>query len=195
METKHTSFKPTSTPITPAAKLWSIVALAAFAALVWGIWSFVHGPTTVVPTHELPDSEGTVSLELVQDDAYARARSWHSDAELSQVTTLESGANASGDARAWRFVFVSKSQSGVGFVIDVRPDGMSNGEEVAYSASGAPMPTNAKSKDDAIAEVRTLPGYNAVQVTGVEAIYNKDDHMLYWGVITSKGTISIRMEK
>lgn len=193
MEPKHTSFQSTDTPRTKM--VWAVLALGAFGLLGWAAWSFTQGLTAVdVDTPAVTEAAGTVSVEAAQEKAYTRARVWHGDAELSQVTTLESG-NAQADARAWRFIFVSSSRAGVGFVIDVRAESMSDGEEVAYTATGAPMPAHGKTKDEAIAEVRTLPGYANVRVSGVEAFYAESDHMWYWGVITDKGTVSIRMAK
>lgn len=195
MDTQHTSFEPTNTPHTPMVWVWALLALCAFGVLVWAVWSFTQGPV-VVDTNApaVNDTVGTIPMEVAREKAYTRARAWHGDAELSQVTTLESG-NAQADARAWRFIFVSPSRAGTGFVIDVRADSVSAGEEVAYAGTGAPMLANGKTKDEAIAEVRALPGYANVRVSGVEATYGENDRVWYWGVITDRGTISIRMAK
>lgn len=122
------------------------------------------------------------------------AHMWEKDAVISRIQPVQGGTER-GEASLWRAVYISATRKGKGYVVEVRKGEVTKREEVAYTQGGAEFPQNSKNESEAIEEMRKLSGFGDVSIHGVEALYNSEDHAWYWGVVTAKGTVSIRMEK
>lgn len=174
---------------------WIIVALFATAMLGYMSWQYIT--TTGVGIVDVPHAifDGTYTpYETARRLAIDAARTWRGDAELSRLFP-RAEANDRGDAKVWRAVFTSSSRSGAGYVVDVVGGVVIAAKETVYNSFGAAMPEDSISSDEAIARVRSLPGRGGAVIEGVEAVYNNDDAMWYWGVMTDKGTVSVRMAR
>lgn len=171
---------------------WVITTFFALSVLGYAVWQY--GPVKE-DLYEEPQLSSEVSLSAYDAAllvATKVALLWQSNAVVASFEPLEE-SNARGDARGWRFVFTSTSKRGTGYVVDVKNGVVVSHQEGAVSNVGTTLPQNAKTIDEAIAEVRAMSGREKAIIEGVEALVTEG--VWYWGVRTDKGTISIRMEK
>ncbi|OGG61374.1 hypothetical protein A3C87_00095 [Candidatus Kaiserbacteria bacterium RIFCSPHIGHO2_02_FULL_49_34] len=171
---------------------WVIAAIFALGVLGYAVWQY--GPVSE-DLYEEPQVLLEASLSAYDAAllvATKAAQSWQSNAVVASFEPLEE-SNARGDARGWRFVFTSTSKRGTGYVVDVKNGVVVSHQEGAVGSVGTILPQNAKTIDEAIAEVHAMPGRENAIIEGVEALVTEG--VWYWGVRTDKGTISIKMEK
>lgn len=170
-----------------------IIAIFAVAYFAFGINIFGERSGNIQSV-----SDNTPRILMARyDDAFIKAREyalqWHQDAEISQFSPVGKG-NENGEAESWRFVFVSPTRTGKGYAVNINGSSITS-EEFAYEAIGAPMPENAKTPEEAVREIRLSQERSEATIYGVEAVYNAYDRVWYWGIMTDKGVISVKMEK
>ena len=172
---------------------WIIASVFAVAVLGYGVWQY--GPLTE-ELYDVPvvSPEGNLSAyDTALAVAQKEAKEWQSNALVASFEPRET-TNERGDALAWRFIFTSASKEGTGYIVEVKDGVVLSKAEAIVNARGVRMPGDAKTIDEAIAEVRAMPGRADAHIEGVEALAGEDG-VWYWGVQTDKGTISIRMER
>ena len=177
-----------------------IIAIIICAAVIFIIsysLDFLHinfrffSKTTVENARE--DDIKKMTPQSAFDMALGRAREWQPDAQLSFL-----GANTSseiGRSDSWRMIFVSERAKGKGFVVTIENKAIVAVQETLYRGPAADFPANIISSDEAIAQVRAIPGYRDVPILGIEAIYGPAEKAWYWGVRTSKGVVTIEAKK
>lgn len=170
-----------------------ITALLAGLYLAFDINLFGERNGDILSIDESKSRIVMMRYDDVFTKAHENALQWRQDAELSQFSPLGKG-NESGEAESWRFVFVSPTRTGKGYAVNINGSSITS-EEFAYEATGAPMPENAKTPEEAVREIRLSQERSEATVYGVEAVYNTQDRVWYWGVMTDKGVISVKMEK
>ena len=184
---------PASAERHPHTVPWIIAAVFALCVLGYGVWQYgpldegVYSVPVVSPEGNL----GAYDAALVV--AQKEAKAWQSSALVASFEPRET-TNERGDALTWRFIFTSSAKEDVGYIVEVKDGEVTFKEEATVNALGVPMPSNAKTIDEAIAEVRAMSGRADAHIEGVEALSNEDG-VWYWGVRTGKGTISVKMEK
>ncbi len=138
----------------------------------------------------IPDSSGLVSATDVSAVALAAAKTWSPDALLAYVN---SGAveQLGGRAAQWEFIFVASSKKGKGYRVTITDHTITHQEEISYQGKGAPLPPSMLPEDIAIKRVRAMPGFEHVDILGVEAVHGPSGAVWYWGVKTSKGVVSV----
>lgn len=138
----------------------------------------------------VPESSGLVSATDVAATALAAAKRWSSDALLAYVN---SGAveQLGGHSATWEFIFVASSKKGKGYRVTIVDHAITHEEEIKYQGEGAPLPPSMLPQEVAIKRVRAMPGFEDVDILGVEAVHGPSGAVWYWGVKTSKGVVSV----
>lgn len=176
------------------AKYWAALALVVLGVLVYLAWDYTRIGTSVdlsqAPTVTEDAKVGFVDAEAKM---YEVAKKWQSDSVLSQITSI-GAASSEGDTESWQAIFVSPTHEGVGYVVQMNVGGITLEEEVPYVRDGAPFPKDGKTKEQAIAEVRSIAGRENGTIEGIEALYSDVDRVWYWGIKTDGGVVSVRME-
>jgi hypothetical protein len=121
------------------------------------------------------------------DLALARAKQWESDAAPMEVNLNDVSGGA------WTFIFVSQKNKGKGFQVAVNGQAIASANEIVFQGSGTPLPANIISPDDAMAKVRSIPGFANATFVNLQMIYNVSAKQWYWGVKTATGaTLTIK---
>jgi len=156
--------------------------------LVFGQFERKKKETVFVAT--TPVAPVSVGAKDVYALAHETAQRWSNDTVLSYVSsgTVE---QSKGHSDTWQFIFISDIHTGKGYRITINAGKVSATEEIDYQGSGAPLPSTMISQEEAVLRVRKMPGYEHVEVLGVEAVYGPSGKVWYWGVNTSKGGVSI----
>jgi hypothetical protein len=138
----------------------------------------------------IPASPERVSAADVSAIAFASAQIWSSDALLAY---MNSGAveQIGGRAETWEFIFVASSKKGKGYRVTILGHAITHKEEINYQGQGAPLPPSMLPEEEAIKRVRAMPGFEDVDILGVEAVHGPSGTVWYWGVKTSKGVVSV----
>lgn len=159
------------------------------------ITSLFKKDKTVYDSYELTADQGNnaISTRDAYDIALEKAKEWQTDAALSFIDAVLLDSN--GNPKTWKLTFVSKNISGKGFVVEVENGVITNSKEIEYSGTGSELPTNIISQQEAIEKVKKMSGYEDTEILGVEAVYGKGTEIWYWGVKTSKGTVSVEAKK
>ncbi len=126
------------------------------------------------------------------DVALARAVLWHADAKLAKMSSAPGSLDAAGVSSKWDFIFVSPSAPKKGFEVVVSGNAITSAAEIMIVEAGGTLPPNLISTDEAIARMRSVPGYATATVISVEAIYGPDGSQWYWGVKTNKGITTMK---
>jgi hypothetical protein len=121
------------------------------------------------------------------DLALARAKQWESDAAPMEVNLNDVSGGA------WTFIFVSQKNKGKGFQVAVNGQTVASANEIVFQGSGTLLPANIISPDDAMAKVRSIPGFANATFVSLQMIYNVSAKQWYWGVKTATGaTLTIK---
>lgn len=154
-----------------------------------------------VGVFKLPKSGKNVNQELVNAPVvshYAeparstyeiglqKAREWQHDAVLARIVSPE--GDTSGE---WKAIFISPQVQNKGYVVAVQANALSSAEEIDFVGTGAELPENIITADQAVQQVKGMKGFEDAEVFGVEAVYGADEKLWYWGVKTDKGTVSV----
>lgn len=127
--------------------------------------------------------------------ALARAREWNADAALAFIDSSAKDKIET-SSPVWEFTFAPKNNdTQKGFVVVIEGEKIIRVEEIQHSGSGADLPDNIISQEEAIARVKQMAGYENEPVLGVEAVYGAGNKVWYWGVKTGKGTASVEAKK
>ena len=129
------------------------------------------------------DARESATYKSAYETAVFRAHEWMNDAVPSyfELKNLDTS----------RFIFVSEEKNGVGFVVEIFRDDVTEAEEIPYNGLGALIPETTITPDKAIERVKNTPGYENALIQGVEAVYGREGKVWYWGVQTDKGTVSV----
>ncbi len=181
----------------PLAFLVSGVVICAVVggAILFFIWR--NAPSVPSPEAPLTESAATPvwnGEETAREVAMRAAAAWQADAMLATIQSVDTSDTAD-RADAWQFTFIASGASGKGYVVRVADGRVTEAVEIDYVASGSALPSSFLTADEAVAAVRKLPGYEDVDVLGVEAVYGASNAIWYWGVKTSRGTVSIEATK
>lgn len=136
------------------------------------------------------DADNFIEGNDANDIALKKAQEWQSDAELSYISSDNLSENSRGDN--WTLIYVSVSKPGLGYEISVVNRVVVSWKEIEYSGRGAELPEEGISQRQAVQTVKNMDAYKDAEIYGVEAIYGPAGKVWYWGVKTSKGTVSIR---
>lgn len=149
----------------------------------------------VYDSYELTVDKGNnmISFRDAYDIALRKAQEWQPDAMLSFIDTVSLDNN--GNPKIWKLTFVSKNVFEKGFVVEVRNGAVTNSKEIEYNGTGAQLPESIISQQEAIEGVKKIFGYENAEISGVEAVYGKGTGTWYWGVKTSKGTVTVEAKK
>lgn len=160
--------------------------LIMIAAMGWLVWERQSTP----PKRMDATVEDVAAVEQDRVDlALASARVWSADAVLAKI----SSGGESPDT--WEYVFSSASKKGKLFLVTIMGGTVASTGETVGVVSGGAVPENLISSEEAIAKARMIPGYENVQIVGVEMIYGPDGMQWYWGVKTNRGVVSIKATK
>jgi hypothetical protein len=131
--------------------------------------------------------EGKSAIELGLNEA----QKWHADALLSYIISSDAG-QLKGRSNNWQLIFVSPSSKGKGYQVKITDAKISDLKEISYVGQAAELPANTISQAEAVAMVRAMRGYEDVKILGIDMVYGAGVKTWYWGVKTSKGTVSIK---
>lgn len=137
--------------------------------------------------------DGTKAHDL----ALPIAQTWQPDAVLAYMKSDEVG-QVKGRSAIWTLTFTSaKAKKGTGYQVEVKNFQVISQKEVPYASStqSAPLPEGIITQEQAVAQVRAIPGYENVEILKVDLVYGAGDKQWYWGVETSKGTVSVEAKK
>jgi hypothetical protein len=162
------------------------VVVAIVAVLVWWLWprTPTHAP---LPQSNSTSTSGITSLtfdQSVYQVALQRAESWQSDAALITMTSGDTSG------QRWHFVFVSQKINGQAFDIAMNGQSVVSADQVPFSGSGAPLPQNIISPDQALANGHAVPGYATSTIQSVQLIYNATAKQWYWAMKRSNGFVT-----
>ena len=146
-----------------------------------------------VTDHALEEDIKKMTPRNAFDIAFARAREWRSDAELSFLGAQTS--SEAGRSDSWRMIFVSRHEKNKGFVVTIDNKVIVSVQETLYRGSAADFPVDIMSPDVAIKQVHEIRGYTNVPILGIEAVYGAAEKSWYWGVRTSKGVVTIEAKR
>ena len=118
--------------------------------------------------------------------ALAEAVIWDEKSALAKSTETDFG---------WSYIFVTETKKDRGYRVEIANGKVVSSEEGAYSGLGGALPSDLVTKEEAIAKVQAIPGYENAQISGIEMIYGPDGKQWYWGVKTERGTVSIKATK
>lgn len=136
------------------------------------------------------DPDNFIEGNDANDIALKKAQEWQMDAELSYVSSDNLSENNRGDN--WTLIYISPSNPGIGYEITVVNRVVVASEEIEYFGRGAELPAEGISQRQAVTMVKNMEAYKDAEIYGVEAIYGPAGKVWYWGVKTSKGTVSVR---
>lgn len=166
-----------------------IVACVVLAAIIIGVvwWLWPRASTTGTPASPVNTTippGGITNISFSQDVyqiALQRARSWQSDAALMTMT--------SGDAagQLWTFIFVSQKAGGQAYEVAMNGQTIVSASEVSIAGSGAALPQNITTPDQALAAGHAVPGYAKVPIESVQLVYNGTAKQWYWAMKTASG--------
>lgn len=139
---------------------------------------------------QINSNVNTTSSRNAYDIALEKAKQWQSDVALSFIDTVSLDSN--GNPKTWKLTFVSKNMPEKGFLVEVDNGIITNSKEIEYSGTGAELPTNIISQQQAIERVKKMADYEDVEILGVEAVYGQGTEVWYWGVKTDKGVVSVQ---
>jgi hypothetical protein len=92
-------------------------------------------------------------------------------------------------------IFTSTNVKNKGFEVKISEKQIVSAMEIDYSGKGQEFPDSTKiSQEQAVAIVKNMPGYKDAEILGVDAVFGKGTGRWYWGVRTSKGTVSVEAE-
>lgn len=125
------------------------------------------------------------------DIALLKARAWQPDANLA---FMNSGGSVGGTGRSenWKLIFVSKNRKEKGYAVEVSDYKIVSAAEIPYTGIAADFPVDIITPEEAIQHVRQIKGYENAEILGVEAVYGQGGKIWYWGVKTSKGTVTTK---
>ena len=132
--------------------------------------------------------------EIAGQDAYfmalQKAKEWQADAVLVYLSSGELSKNNGADS--WNLIFVSPQVKQKGFAVKIAQKQIISSNEIDYQSQGEIVPLSfAVTPEQAVAKVKAMPDYQGVQILSVDAVYGKGTKTWYWGVKTSKGTVSV----
>jgi hypothetical protein len=167
-----------------------VVGVAVIIVIAWWLWLRSSTGTPASSEGNTTSTSGMTSVSFSQDIytiALQRAQSWQSDAALMTVTS----GDVSG--QVWNFIFSSKKMNGQTFAITVNGQTVVSATTSSLSGSGAPIPQNLISPNQALAKTHAVPGNATTAVQSLQLIYNANTKQWYWGAKTSSGfTTSIK---
>lgn len=125
------------------------------------------------------------------DVALLKAQEWQPDAKLAFISSGGS-VGSTGRSDVWKLIFVSKNKKEKGYVVEVSDYKVISSSEVTYVGVAADFPIDVITPEEAIRHVRQIKGYENAEILGVEAVYGQGGKIWYWGVKTSKGTVTTK---
>lgn len=164
---------------------WLCLLLAVLAAGVW-LWLWPDGQKPV-PASPAALAPAALSASEAYALALSAAKAWDSGASLAQMSSSAEGGN-----EGWQLLFVSPNRPGRGYQATVLERRLAGGEEVPFSGAGAAVPADLPPAEAAVAQLRSIKGYETAAVAGVELIYGPDGQAWYWAIKTDKGTVTIK---
>ena len=193
----HEQFKMMTAEQKKAAKgVAVIICVAVLFVIGYGL-NFLRfdvsslSRTTTDLTHQEDIKKMTARSAF--DIAFARAKEWRADAQLS-LLSAQTPSDA-GHSDSWRLIFVSQQEKDKGFVITINNKVIISVEETSYRGAAADFPANILSTDEAIKRVHEIRGYADVPILGIEAIYGPAEKAWYWGIRTPKGVVTIEAKR
>jgi len=175
----------------------AIIALAVIVAIGSFVWLRGAGtpaapaaaPGTAV-TGGASGGSGITNITLDLDSyhsALAAAAAWKPDAALFKMQSADASGND------WDFTFVSPKTKGKAFAVTVDGTTIVATSTVDFVGGGAALPADLISPDQAIAEVRAIPGYADANIASITIVYSANARAWYWGVKTTTGsTVSVK---
>lgn len=146
------------------------------------------------PPKEIEPDAHLMTVQDAHSVAFSRAREWKSDAVLADTKSTEGKTGPNGRSDNWEFLFVSNTAKGKGFKVSITDGVVGSAEELPYVGVGGELSEHIISAKEAIAKVHEINGYESEEVIAVELLYDPKGFW-YWGVKTSKGTVSVRAAK
>ena len=182
-----------------------IISIIVLTLAIGGFlaWHFLGGGSTNNPAASaggaansaappVPQTFASTPNQSAYDIALARAKLWHTDAKLANMSSASGATDANGISRKWDFIFVSPEAPKKGFEVVVSNGSITSASEIMVADAGGTLPSNLISTELAIARAKAVPGYANVTVISVEAAYGPDGSQWYWSVKTSKGTVTVK---
>lgn len=134
--------------------------------------------------------DGTKAHEL----ALVEAKKWQADAVLAYMNADQVG-QVKGRSSSWTLIFTSSKVKGKGYQVMVKDFSVIETKEIPYVGSAAELPPDIISQEEAVAQVRAMSGFKDIKILGVDAVYGPGTKTWYWGVKTSKGTVSVKASR
>lgn len=177
------------------------IGVVLLALIVVGVLAFMgkgklgKGVSEEIPYEEVEKElmDGTKAHEL----ALVEAQKWEPNAVLAYMNADQVGQKK-GRSSQWTLVFTSSKVKGKGYQVKVSNFAVVEGKEILYASltkNIEPLPPNLITQEEAVAKVRAMPGFTDVEILGVDAVYGAGTKTWYWGVKTSKGTVSVEASK
>ncbi len=167
----------------------AVVLALLFTLLVFGFRAKyptrvgISQKTAEVETQKIAKS--TTAREVLDKKAYE----WQKDAVLAYLD-LETLNDTSASA-----IFTSPMFKNKGFRVEIKDGNVVEGEEIPYTSKnkGAPFPKKYINEDEAITRVKAMKGYEDASISTIEAVYEPQTKQWYWGITTTKGTVSFEL--
>ncbi len=169
-----------------------IVALVIIAILL-ATGVFKPQPSKKTTDHADTGGANITSALDAHDAAGVFAKGWRPDAVLSSITSNRAGVGE--PVNDWRFIFISASAPGKGFLVEVSTLKVIDAHEINYAGTGAPVPDNIISQGEAIRRVHAIHGYENQPVIGVEAVFDPIKKAWFWAARTPRGVVSIEADR
>ena len=147
------------------------------------------------PTVKQEETSKLLSPKDAYGMALVRAKQWQPDATLANSSSLPGETDKFGHSDDWQFLFTSKNVKKEGYRIVIENRVITKAEKIPYVGTGAELPENLISQEEAIAYVHGLTGYEKEAILGIEIYYNKDAKEWRWGVKTAKGIVSFKASR
>lgn len=133
-----------------------------------------------------------LSGEEVHQIALKKAQQWHPDAVLSYMKS--GGIPATGRATLWELIFISPAFKNKGYKIEIDNREILSAQEMDYRGSGGTFPEQPKiNQEEAIKKIKMMEGFKDAEILGVNAVYGNNGEIWYWGIETSKGVVSVKV--
>ena len=171
----------------------NLILILTLAAILIGVSAFMF-LTGRLDFLKKVFPEPAPTNEIVGQDAYsmalAKAQEWQLDAVLVYLSSGE--LNQRDRADSWVLIFVSPQNKQKGFQVEISQKQILSSKEIDYQSSGEIIPLSfAVTPEQAVEKIKAMSDYQGVEILSVDAVYGKGTKTWYWGVKTSKGTVSV----
>jgi len=177
-------------------KIVLIILIVLFFVLLLGLFLKNKSNKSFDPQTNDSDVQGSEMFSNfnAQRLAMKEAIIWKSDAKLAYIAS-DSKISQTGEGNDWTMIFVSKSRQGKGLKVIIKNKEIVSKEEIVFVGQGSDFTSGLISSEEAIAKVKELKGKENIEVLGVEAIYNPEAGIWYWGIKTASSTITVKAQK